>query len=117
MRMNGRDQGPSRGYLDDLFVATSAVTVDHEPPSAGAWAGLGPYFRIELRDYADFPNGVPLQTLMDTYGDEIREEILEAAPRYFPFNTYSDGIRTVQGILPREVYRAPLRNFGPGITR
>ena len=49
-------------------------------------------------DYQDSTNGVQFQTLMNSCGDEIRSEILEPAPRYSPFNTYGDGIRTVQRV-------------------
>ena len=80
------------------FVAASAAVIEQEPPAAGPWSGLNSYYRIELRDYQEFDTGLPLASLIESYEDEIRAEILEAGPRYFPFNAYRSTIRTVQGI-------------------
>lgn len=80
------------------LVAQEAREVREEPTLAGDWAGLAPYYRIELRGYEAFPAPLPLRTLVDDYGDEIRGDILNTAPRFYPFSRWGSTIRTVQGI-------------------
>jgi hypothetical protein len=80
------------------IVARGYREVQTEPPSPGNWTGMAPYYRIDLKDYQPFPNPLPFSTLKEVYGDEIRREIVQIRPRSYPFNTYGDTIRTVQGI-------------------
>ena len=79
-------------------VKTPVRETDREPPRAGDWAGSGRYYRIELQSFEDFTFPLPLRRLVEEYGDEIRGDILNSAPRFYPFNRWGDSVRTVQGI-------------------
>ena len=68
-----------------------------EPPSPGIWANMKRYYRIDLEDYHPLTKPLPVRELEETYGNEIRREILEIAPRFYPFTKYGDTIRTVRG--------------------
>lgn len=76
---------------------------EKEPPSPGNWGGRGKYYRIELRDYTSFKNPLPLATLISEYKEELRQELTENQPYFYPFNTYGDTIQTVQGIYLAQV--------------
>jgi hypothetical protein len=69
-----------------------------EPPSPGNWAGMSPYYRIELEGYEPFPTTLPIFRLLQDYGGDIRYDLMENQPQYYPFATYGDTTRTVQGI-------------------
>src|SRR5581483_165304 len=43
-------------------------------------------------------NPLPLRTLLDYYTDEIRRELIERRPLFYPFTTHGNSIHTVQGI-------------------
>ncbi len=79
-------------------VSSSCVEVAHEPPLPGSWAGMAPYFRIDVTEYAQFETPLPLATLLSDHGDEIRRDIGENNPRHYPFCLRANGsLRTVQG--------------------
>jgi hypothetical protein len=80
------------------IVKAPCKEIIEEPPNAGDWAGMSPYYRIELENYVSFKNPLPLNTLIDLYKDEIRREIIQSHPKFYPFNTHDESIRTVQGI-------------------
>ena len=97
-----KDQWPD-GLIETRFCAQSVIiepchTVDTEPPSPGDWAGMAPYYRIELDKFLMFSEPLPLHEFLNTYGEEIRRELKECQPKFYPFNTYGDSVRTVQGI-------------------
>ncbi|MGN7761288.1 HNH endonuclease [Paenibacillus sp. 22594] len=56
------------------------------------------YYRIDLYNYEEFESPLTFNSIKENYGDEIRKEIVSRKPKYYPFNTYGDSIRTVQGI-------------------
>lgn len=96
-------------------VARPAQEVRQPPPTPGDWGGFDAYYRIDLERFDRFPSPVPLRTLVDEYGDSIRRELVGSNPRFYPFTTHGDAIRTVQGIyLARctqelfDVFRAAL---------
>jgi len=80
------------------LVKASTREVQDEPPSPGDWAGMSPYQRIELTGYEPFSSPLPLRTLVEEYGEEIRGDLLNSAPRFYPFNRWGSKVRTVQGI-------------------
>jgi hypothetical protein len=84
------------------LVAAQARETADAPPSPGDWEGMAPYYRTELRSYEPFRSPLPLRTLVHEYGDEIRGDIVNAAPRFYPFNTWRATVRTVQGIYLAE---------------
>lgn len=91
------------GKLETRLCARSVVLkefyrVSQEPPSPGNWAGMSPYYRIDLERFTTFQKTLPLKTLLEFYGGEIRRELKERGPLFYPFNTHGDSITTVQGI-------------------
>ena len=80
------------------FVSKPCQVVKVAPPMPGPWAGRDSYFRIDLKDYSDFPTPLPMHTLIDVYGEELRAELAESEPAFYPFNRYGQGLHTVQGI-------------------
>lgn len=80
------------------FVASPYKEVNEEPPSPGDWAGMSPYYRIDLRDFEELKEPLPIRILYEHYADEIRAELIEDRPRFHPFTTYRDSIRFNQGI-------------------
>jgi 5-methylcytosine-specific restriction endonuclease McrA len=79
------------------FVKDQYELVDQVPPSPGSWGNLAPYYRINLKEYTPFPIPLPFSIIKDNYSNEILDEIVDNRIKYFPFNTYGDTIRTVQG--------------------
>lgn len=91
------------GATDSRLCGQSTVAalyreVDDEPPSPGDWAGMTPYYRIDLTDYTAFPSPLPMSTIVSRYGEEIRQDLKDTRPTYYPFTTHGDSLRTVQGI-------------------
>lgn len=79
-------------------VSRPYILVEEEPPMAGEWSGMQPYYIIDLRDFNSFSSPLPLRTLTSEYEDSIRSDLVENHPRYYPFTIYRGEIRTVQGI-------------------
>jgi hypothetical protein len=79
-------------------VSEPCKKVQEEPPSAGDWAGMAPYYRVELENYTSFPAPLSIDTFLEYYGSDVRRDLSENRPKYYPFNTYGNTVRTVQGI-------------------
>lgn len=97
-----RDDWPG-GVNETRIVGISVVSspcrvIQQEPPLAGNWAGRDSYFRIDLKDYSPISSPLAMHTLIDVYSEEIRAELVESAPKFYPFTRYGDGLHTVQGI-------------------
>jgi hypothetical protein len=91
------------GRLDTFIIGESSVRrkvreVEDEPPSPGNWAGMAPYYRIDLANYRQYESPLPILQFVQEYLGEIRADLLQTRPVFYPFNTYGEGIRTVQGI-------------------
>jgi hypothetical protein len=86
--------------------------VDQEPPMPGGWAGRGKYYRIELTGYKEFPTTLPLNVITKQYKSEIFTDLIKNTPRFYPFTTHGDEIRTVQGI-----YLARCTEFLVGVLK
>jgi hypothetical protein len=87
-----------RFLLGESRVSASVVEREDEPPSPGPWVGMGAYYRIDLESYTSFPKPVKVRTLLSEYEDEIRDDLLQNSPRFYPFTTHGASVRTVQGI-------------------
>lgn len=89
--------------LDTFIIGESTVRrkvreVEAEPPSPGQWAGMAPYYRIDLANYRQYESPLPIRQFVQEYLGEIRADLLQTRPIFYPFNTHGEGIRTVQGI-------------------
>lgn len=80
------------------IVAKPFKLVNQEPPAIGNWSGRESYYRIELKNYSPFTSPLPLTALVQHYGDEIRADIVDHEPVFYPFTTHGDSVNTVQGI-------------------
>lgn len=78
-------------------IASPFKIITKEPPSPGPWGNMPSYYKIELEKYEEFSKPLSLNTLLSYYKGEIRREIIESRPKSYPFTTYGDDIRTVQG--------------------
>jgi 5-methylcytosine-specific restriction endonuclease McrA len=78
-------------------IASKFELREDEPPEPGSWAGMSPYYRVTLHRYMPFSHPLPLRILRETYAEEIRAELIEDRPRFFPFMAYRNEIRMVQG--------------------
>lgn len=84
--------------LGQSVVAGPCLTVDQSPPSPASWAGLAPYYRIDLRDYRPFASPCPFSRLMRERSGEILSDIRTHAPDRYPFFAAASGsIFPVQG--------------------
>lgn len=92
------DRAGETRLIGTSLVKASYKQVQDQPPLAGPWNGRTAYFRIDLSNYEPLSPPLPLHTLLDIYGQEIRNEIIESSPRFYPFSRFGDGLRTVQGI-------------------
>jgi hypothetical protein len=91
------------GATETRICSRSIVSQPHkevieEPPSPGSWADMSPYYRIDLEGYEQFATPLPISRLLHDYGGDIRYDLKENQPGYYPFATYRDTVRTVQGI-------------------
>ena len=90
-----------RGQDTLLFAwsraADTAEVIEREPPEPGRWEGFDSYYRIPLTDFERFDSPLSIPDFMETYRNEILWEIERGVPTHYPFGTYGDGVRTVQG--------------------
>ena len=88
---------------DAAFVGESVVSqgwreIAEEPPLPGAWEGMSPYYRVEVRDYLPFVQSYRVSDLVRDRAEEIKTDIETNSPRHYPFCVLqSGGVRTVQG--------------------
>jgi Novel STAND NTPase 3 len=69
-----------------------------EPPEPGAWARMAPYYRIDLRQYQDFPRPVSLADFIREHQEALTAEIQRDHPQRFPFQLEQSGrVKQVQG--------------------
>jgi len=60
--------------------------IKEEPPMPGSWGGRGEYYRIDLQDYEMFEYPITFSELIRNYEDNIRKEIVENNPRFYPIS-------------------------------
>jgi hypothetical protein len=78
-------------------VAAPFREVAEEPPLAGPWAGRSPYYRIDLKDYEEFSNVIPLTEFIEENDAAIEDEIKNDQRENYPFILYSGNVRPAQG--------------------
>jgi 5-methylcytosine-specific restriction endonuclease McrA len=59
---------------------------------------MSPYYRIELRGYEWFAAPLPVSVLIQEYGEDIRQDVLENRPKHYPFVKYRDTVNLTQGM-------------------
>jgi hypothetical protein len=90
-------------HLDDgdlvgwSYVAAPFRELSEAPPSPGRWGGRSSYYRIDLKDYREFPKSIPLTEFIKKNYAAIEEELKNDAPKRYPFILYGGSIRHAQG--------------------
>src|ERR1043166_9136677 len=80
------------------YVSTPYSVTADSPPSPAQWAGRPSYYRIDLRDFREFPRTLPLSEFIRTNRSAIDQEIREDAPKRYLFILYSGKeVRHAQG--------------------
>ncbi len=97
-------------------VARPCYETGLQPPLAGRWAKMAPYFRIDLRDYRPFQNRMLLRDFVTANAEQVRNEITTDHPKRYPFCISGRGadapqIHTVQGRLISRITPNLLRIF------
>lgn len=80
------------------IVKKSFIETKEKPSTPGEWSDFESYYRIELMNFEKFKTPISLKKIIKNYGSEIRKEIVESRPKFYPFTTHGSSIRTVQGI-------------------
>jgi 5-methylcytosine-specific restriction protein B len=80
------------------IVAQSYVETESEPPEAGPWAGMAPYYRVDVKGLEQFPQPMDLGEFIRENKDQITDELKDGRPLRYPFQLEASGlIKTVQG--------------------
>jgi len=94
-----------RRVLGFSRVSAAVRMVHQEPPRPGPWAGMAPYYRIDITDFQALAAPVPVDLLVQEYGEEIRGEVETHGPRWYPFARYGESVRVTQGQYLAEATR------------
>ena len=81
------------------YVSTPFSEVDESPPSPGQWAGRASrYYRVNLKEYQEFPKSVALTQFIARNRSAIERELKNDAPKRYLF-IFSAGknVRHAQG--------------------
>jgi AAA domain (dynein-related subfamily) len=80
------------------YVSSPFRELTDGPPSPGQWGGRPSYYRVDLKDYQEFPRSIPLRDFIEKNYAAIEEELRSDAPKRYPFILYSGKeIRHAQG--------------------
>ncbi len=87
--------GGQRRIAGMSTVASAVEERDDEPPDAGKWAEMGPYYRVALKDYRPFPNAPSVDVLVQQGRDLLRQEA--ESTKHYPYSKYGESVRISQG--------------------
>ena len=81
------------------YVSAPFRELTDGPPSPGKYAGRSSYYRVDLKDYREFPRSVPLTEFVDRNRAAIEEELKEDEPKRYPFILYGNerAVRHAEG--------------------
>jgi 5-methylcytosine-specific restriction protein B len=77
-------------FADGEIVGFSAAAGAHsqftdDPPQPGPWAGRGGYYLVTLKGYRAFARPLAISEFCRRYREDIREELRDDLPDYYPF--------------------------------
>jgi hypothetical protein len=78
-------------------VAAPFVELADGPPNPGQWAGRSSYYRIDLKDYCEFPTQQPTKQFIEQNEAALSDELRTDDPKRYPFILYNEGVRRAQG--------------------
>jgi len=75
-----------RFHAASLVASRAQVTYD-EPPEPGEWGGMGPYYRVALKDFSEFQAPFSVREFLEgEYGERVMLELESGiAPDHYPF--------------------------------
>jgi hypothetical protein len=83
------------------YVSSSVEVLSQEPPSPGAWANRGTYYRVRVRDYKPLDTPVRVDRFLEDFEVELRAEIdasRDGVPHHLPFTINNKTLRLNQGM-------------------
>ena len=91
-------------HVNDSVIAGYSVVenpcreTNDEPPNAGAWSGMAPYYRVDLKGYQPFERPVKLGDFIRENKELIADELSDKRPFRYPFQLEASGlVKVVQG--------------------
>jgi 5-methylcytosine-specific restriction protein B len=72
------------------YVSAPFRELTVSPPSPGDWADQPSYYRIDLKDYREFPKPIPRSEFIKNNLSSIQDELKTDAPKRYPFVLYGD---------------------------
>lgn len=83
-------------YFCGLSIVDGSVEIrKDEPPLAGEWAYRSEYYRVNLRDFIPFVDGLPIRQFVRKHHEGIIAAIVESEDQ--PFILYQNAPRLAQG--------------------
>jgi hypothetical protein len=79
------------------LVASPSQELTEGPPNPAQWAGRSSYYRIDLKEYWEFPNHPSISEFLDRNREEIADELRSDGPKRYPFILYNGEVRRAQG--------------------
>ncbi len=87
--------GGQRRIAGRSTVASAVEKRDDEPPNAGKWSGMSPYYRVALKDYRPFSNAPSVDVLVQRGRELLRREA--ESSKHYPYSKYGESVRISQG--------------------
>jgi hypothetical protein len=78
-------------------VASPFVELTEGPPNPAQWAGRPSYYRVDLKEYREFPNSVAIGDFIDGNNAALIDELKSDQPKRYPFILYNGELRRAQG--------------------
>ena len=86
-------------FVGSSYVSAPFRELKEGPPSPGQWAGRPSYYRIDLKNYQQFPRSMSLREFVEKHRAAIEEELKTDSPKRYPFILYGENeeVRHAQG--------------------
>jgi 5-methylcytosine-specific restriction protein B len=79
------------------YVSAPFRELAEAPPSPGQWADRSSYYRVDLKNYQEFPRSLPLKEFIEKHRTAIEDELRKDEPKRYPFILYGETVRHAQG--------------------
>lgn len=92
----------AKSILENRLCAISTIgagcsEISEGPPLAGEWSDRSSYFKIDLDNFVELSPALSIADFILCYENELRAELSEDHPKYYPFAATSRGVRLNQG--------------------
>ena len=72
-------------YHGYSIIKDECIVTNEIPPQSGNWDWANKFYRIELKKFTKFSNPISINDFTKIYDFELRNEINEYSPSYYPF--------------------------------